>query len=90
MVVESENDVDGTAEEATVKRGPSETAGRPRTRRIVMEEERLRKEKEAKLSEPRRSNRDHDVSSYLFSLVNCAATSQGVHFNDSVNAYIPS
>lgn len=35
---------------------------RPRTRACALEEERLRKEKEAKENEPRRSNRDHDVS----------------------------
>ena len=69
MVVENENEVDVTAEETTEKRGPSVTAGRPRTRRCVMEEERLRKEVEAKLNEPRRSNRDHDVSSYRYSFM---------------------
>lgn len=39
---------------------------RPRTRRFIQEEERLKREKEAKENEPRRSSRDHNVS--LFAL----------------------
>jgi hypothetical protein len=63
MTVKNKNDANGATEEASEKKGTEIAASRPQTRRFVAEQERLRKEKEAKENQPRRSDRDHDVSS---------------------------
>lgn len=61
MAGKRRNDTAATAQ-VNKKSGTEVVRVRPRTRLVAVEEERMRKEKEAKENEPRRSNRDHDVS----------------------------
>ncbi len=48
---------------STLKLNMEKRIEKPRSRRYVKEEDRLQKEKEASEIEPRRSNRDYNVSS---------------------------
>jgi hypothetical protein len=66
MAVKNKNAANGATEEMSEKGGTevaSTCTTRPLTRQFLAEQERLRKEKEARENQPRRSDRDHDVSS---------------------------